>query len=252
MSHLMGLGTFKFVNIKFSEADQDSFLLDADIHLTPLKKKSLRTEVQMTSKSNNFVGPGVSFTFTNRNFLRGGEMFQLRLNASYEVQISSQTEGEPLNAVEVGLESSLTVPRFITPFNINYSNSRYVPKTIFRAGINVQNRVGYYRLNSFSVGYGYNWMETASKAHELYPLDISYVKTDKTSKAFEEELAKNPVLANSFQDQFIVGTRYSYTVNTQLTETTLQKFEDRKYRTHNFYFNGTAMLSELSRDNLRR
>ncbi|HEX6223092.1 MAG TPA: BamA/TamA family outer membrane protein [Chryseolinea sp.] len=240
LSHLMGLGTFKFVNIKFSEADQDSFLLDADIHLTPLKKKSLRTEVQMTSKSNNFVGPGVSFTFTNRNFLRGGEMFQLRLNASYEVQISSQTEGEPLNAIEVGLESSLTVPRFITPFNINYSNSRYVPKTIFRAGINVQNRVGYYRLNSFSVGYGYNWMETASKAHELYPLDISYVKTDKTSKAFEEELAKNPVLANSFQDQFIVGTRYSYTVNTQLTETTLQKFEDRKYRTHNFYFNGTA------------
>ena len=116
LSHLMGLGVFKFVNIKFSEVNNDSLLLDADIQLTPLKKKSLRTEVQMTSKSNNFVGPGISFTFTNRNFLRGGEMFQLRLNTAYEVQISSQTEGEPLNAVEVGLESSLTVPRFITPF----------------------------------------------------------------------------------------------------------------------------------------
>ena len=71
LSHLMGLGVFKFVNIKFSEVNKDSLLLNADIHLTPLKKKSLRTEIQMTSKSNNFVGPGLSFTFSNRNFLRG-------------------------------------------------------------------------------------------------------------------------------------------------------------------------------------
>ncbi|HZB13741.1 MAG TPA: BamA/TamA family outer membrane protein [Chryseolinea sp.] len=241
LSHLMGLGVFKFVNIKFSEVNEDSLLLNADIHLTPLKKKSLRTEVQMVSKSNNFVGPGLSFTFSNRNFLRGGEMFQLRLNTSYEVQVSSQTEGEPLNAVEVGLESSLTVPRFMTPFfDIDYNNSRYIPKTVFRVGLNVQNRVGYYRLNSFSVGYGYNWLETASKAHELYPIDISYVKTDKKSEEFQKELDKNPVLENSFQNQFIVGTRYSYTLNTQLTENTIQKFEDRKYRPHNFYFNGTA------------
>ena len=59
MSHLMGLGVFKFVNIKFSEVNKDSLLLNADIHLTPLKKKSLRTEMQLTSKSNNFVGPGL-------------------------------------------------------------------------------------------------------------------------------------------------------------------------------------------------
>ncbi len=240
LSHLMGLGVFKFVNIKFSEVNRDSLLLDADIQLTPLKKKSLRTEVQMTSKSNNFVGPGISFTFTNRNFLKGGEMFQLRLNTAYEVQISSQTEGEPLNAVEVGLESSLTVPRFITPFSIDYSSSKYIPKTVFRAGVNIQNRVGYYRLNSFSVGYSYNWMETASKSHELFPIDISFVRTDKKSQEFEEELEKNPILANSFENQFIIGTRYSYTVNTQLRDYPLQQFEERKYRTHNFYFNGNV------------
>jgi outer membrane protein insertion porin family len=56
-------------------------------------------------------------------------------------------------------------------------------------------------------------------------------------------LDKNPVLANSFQDQLIIGTRYSYTVNTQLSEDPLQRFEERKYRTHNFYFNGNVDLA---------
>jgi outer membrane protein assembly factor BamA len=236
----MGLGVFKFVNIKFTEASKDSALLNADIHLTPLKKKSLRTEVQGVSKSNNFVGPGITFTFSNRNFFRGAEMFQVRLNASYEVQVSGQTEGKPLNALEFGFESSLTVPRFIAPFRINYQSLRYIPKTVFKAGVNVQNRVQYYRLNSVTLSTGYTWAETAAKTHELFPLDVSYVRTDQTSEAFEEEVAKNPVLAKSLENQFIIGTRYSYTVNTQLTEVQAQKFEERKYRTHNFYFNGNV------------
>ena len=238
LSHLMGLGVFKFVNIKFAEAHKDSSLLNTDIYLTPLKKKSIRAEVQAVSKSNNFVGPGVSFTFTNRNFLRGAELFQLKLNSAYEVQVSSQTEGKPLNSFEVGLESSLTVPRFISPIGINYNSWQYIPKTVFKFGVNLQNRVGYFRLNSFNISYGYNWLETAAKSHELYPIDISFVQTDKESIEFQERLDGNPALANSFEDQFIIGTRYSYTLNTQLSDDPLQKFEEKKFRTHNFYFNG--------------
>jgi outer membrane protein assembly factor BamA len=238
LSHLMGLGVFKFVNIKFSEAHKDSALLNADILLTPLKKKSLRAEVQAVSKSNNFVGPGVMFTFTNRNFLKGAELFKLRLNSAYEVQYSSQTESEPLNSFELGLEASLLVPRFIAPIRIDYHSREHIPKTIFKFGISLQNRVGYFRLNSFNLAYGYNWLESAGKSHELYPVDISFVQTDKKSPDFIKFLQDNPVLENSFQDQFIIGTRYSYTLNTQLTENLLQKFEEKKYRTHSFYFNG--------------
>jgi outer membrane protein assembly factor BamA len=238
LSHLMGLGVFKFVNIKFTEAHKDSALLNTYIYLTPLKKKSLRAEVQAVSKSNNFVGPGVSFTFTNRNFLRGAELFQLKLNSAYEVQISSQNEGGPLNSFELGLESSLTVPRFISPVRINYNSRKYIPKTVFKFGVNLQNRVDYFRLNSFNISYGYTWLETEAKAHEFYPVDISFVQTDKRSEEFRLKLEENPVLANSFEDQFIIGSRYSYTLNTQLREDPLQKFDERKYRPHNFYFNG--------------
>jgi outer membrane protein insertion porin family len=240
LHHLMGLGVFKFVNIKFSEVHPDSALLNTNIFLTALKKKSIRAEVQGISKSNNFVGPGLSLTFTNRNFLRGAELFEVKLNTAYEVQISSQTENKPLNAFEVGLEASLTVPRFISPIRIDYSSRKFIPKTVFKAGVNLQNRVGYFRLNSFNISAGYNWMETEAKTHELYPVDISFVQTDKESQDFLDQLEQNPVLANSFQDQFIIGTRYSYTLNTQLTEDPLEKFEEKKFRTHNFYFNGNV------------
>jgi outer membrane protein assembly factor BamA len=242
LSHLMGLGVFKFVNIKFAEVNADSALLDANIYLTPLRKKSLRAEAQAVSKSNNFVGPGISGTFTNRNFLRGAELFQLKLTTAYEFQISRQNEG-PLNSFEMGLESSLTIPKFVSPIRIDYNSRKFLPKTIIKVGFNFQNRVNYYRLNSLNAGYGYIWRETEAKSHELYLADISYVRTDKKSVEFDSIVRANPVLANSFADQFIIGTRYSYTLNTQLREDPLDKYEKRKFRTHNFYFNGNVDIA---------
>lgn len=236
LSHLMGLGVFKYVNIKFNDVHPDSSRLDANIYLTPLRKKSLRAEVQAVSKSNNFVGPGVSGSFTNRNFLGGAELLQLKLNTAYEWQISRQNQG-PLNSFEAGLESSLTIPRFISPIRIDYNSRKYLPKTVIKAGFNFQNRVNYYRLSSLNMGYGYVWRESADKSHELYIADVNYVRTDKKSAEFDSLIDVNPVLANSFEDQFIIGTRYSYTINTQLRDEPVQPYEKQKFRTHNFYFN---------------
>ncbi|MEJ7646320.1 MAG: BamA/TamA family outer membrane protein [Chryseolinea sp.] len=242
LSHLMGLGVFKFVNIKFAETNTDSSLLDANIYLTPLRRKSLRAEAQAISKSNNFVGPGISGSFTDRNFLRGAELFQLKLTTAYEFQLSRQNEG-PLNSFEMGLESSLTIPKFVSPIRINYNSRKYLPKTIIKLGFNFQNRVNYYRLNSLNAGYGYIWRESEAKSHELYIADISYVRTDKKSEEFVSRVNANPVLAASFADQFIIGTKYSYTVNTQLREDPMDKYEKRKFRVHNFYFNGNVDIA---------
>ena len=242
LSHLMDLGTFKFVNVQFEEVHPDSSWLRTNIFLTPLKKKSLRAEVQMVSKSNNFVGPGLQATFTNRNFLGGAELFQFKLNSSYEVQVSRKVGGA-LNSFELGFESSLTVPRFITPIRIDYSSRKYLPKTDFRAGLNLQNRVGFFRLNSLNLGAGYMWRESVSKSHELFPIDINFVRTDNKSGGFQDLLNANPFLANSFQDQFIIGSRYSYTVNTQMSDDQVLQFEERKYKTHSFYFNGNVQVA---------
>lgn len=239
LSHLMGLGVFKFVNIKFSESPRtDSALLRTHIYLTPLKKNSLRAEVQAVSKSNNFVGPGITLSFTNRNIFRGAELFQLKLHSAYEVQINRQSAG-PLNSFEAGMEASLTVPRFISPIRIDYSSSKFLPKTQFKLGLNIQNRVSYFRLNTFNVGYGYNWRENEMKAHELFPVDINFIQTITTPK-FDSLLRVNALLASQFDNQFIIGTRYSYTLNTQLSKNLVDKFEEKKIKTHTFYLNAST------------
>ncbi|MEI9917797.1 MAG: hypothetical protein WDO14_03225 [Bacteroidota bacterium] len=145
-------------------------------------------------------------------------MFQFRLNGAYEIQISRQNAGA-LNAIELGAEASLSVPRFITPAGIfHYRSAKYVPQTNFKLGYNLQQRLQYFRLASLNGGYGYLWRESTQKTHEYYPVDVSFVKLSTTSVTFDSLLAKSPVLANSFQNQFILGSHYTFTYNTQMKE----------------------------------
>jgi outer membrane protein insertion porin family len=94
-----------------------------------------------------------------------------------------------------------------------------------------------------NVGAGYLWRESESKSHELFPVDVNYVRTDNKSQGFDELLDRNTFLSNSFQNQFIVGSRYSYTLNTQMRDDQVLEYEERKYKTHSFYFNGNVLVA---------
>jgi hypothetical protein len=87
------------------------------------------------------------------------------------------------------------------------------------------------------------WRETTLKTHELFPVDVSFVKPSKTSVEFEDLLEQNPSLANSFQDQFIPGLNYSFTLNTQLREDIAHKYEPKSRRRSDFYLNTTVGLA---------
>ena len=237
VSHLMSLGTFKFVDVQFHESATDSMKLDANIYLTPYLEKSIRADLQATSKSNNFVGPGLNVKFTNRNLFRGSERFDLTLTSGYEVQYSRKVS-QPLNAFELGIESGLSVPRFIAPFDIYYPSRKFLPTTDVKLGFRLQQRIGFFRLNSFNLSYGYTWRENTLKTHELYPVDINYMKLGKTSAAFDDLITSNRFLARSLENQFIMGARYSYTLNTQVNKQRVEKFREQKFERSNFYFNG--------------
>ncbi len=239
LSHLMSLGSFKFVNIKYEESASDSALLNARIYLTPQQKKSIRSEFQLTSKSNNFVGPGLNVSFTNRNFLRGSERFQIMVNTGYEVQVSRKIK-QPLNAFELGVESSLSAPRFVTPFNIYYPSRKYLPTTDVKLGFRLQQRISYFRLNSANLAYGFTWRENTLKNHELFPVDISYMRLSKTSPEFRSSIRNNTFLRRSLEDQFIMGARYAFTLNTQVNQERQERFRERRYEKNHFYFNAKA------------
>ncbi len=230
---LMALGTYKFVNLKFKRTD--SSRLKSEIFLTPLPQKSIRLDLQAISKSNNFVGPSFSTSFQNRNAFRGAELFELKLNTSYEVQVGGQNN-PPLTAYELNLEGSVTIPRLITPFNIDYRSLRFIPKTRISLGTRLQQRVNVFQINSFEGRYGFLWQESYTKRHQLYPINVSFVQLSNTSEAFNERLAIDPNLDRSLDDQFILGALYEYTFSSKSAK-------DAESKRHHFYFNGILDIS---------
>ncbi|SEJ46826.1 Outer membrane protein assembly factor BamA [Cyclobacterium xiamenense] len=227
-NRLSGIGNYRFVNIRYTEVagekDWESGLLDANIYLSPLDKRSVRAELQGVSKSNNFAGPALLLNYRNRNLFFGGETFDLTGKVAYESQIASG-EREGLNAFEFGLKGDLIFPRVVFPIPIKERFAYSVPKTKISLGSEYQDRRGLYRLNSLSASYGYFWNANRFVYHEITPISLNFVDLSNTSGEFEEILNNNPFLRQSFEQQFIAGVTYSYAFN-KLMDT---------YRTHSVY-----------------
>ncbi len=231
LSRQMGLGVFKFVNIRFKEDEKWEDELNADIFLTPLKKKSIRLEVEGITKSNGTTGPLVGITHRNRNTFKGAELLTLNGNAGFETQIGGNNKA--FNSYILGAEAGLQFPKFITPFEIENTSSKYIPKTFIKLGYQLNNRVRYYRLNSFSASFGYDWNETDQVRHVLSPVVINFVTLSNRSQEFEEIAKNNPLLERSLEEQFIIGATYSYTVSNQYL----------KFIKNHVYFNTTFDVS---------
>jgi outer membrane protein insertion porin family len=98
---LSDIGAYKYVNIQYKEIDSlltDSLgVLEANIFLSPLIKRTFRAELQAVTKSNNFAGPNLAFTCSNKNLFKGGETLNLSTNIGYETQFASgeNTTGSP-------------------------------------------------------------------------------------------------------------------------------------------------------------
>ena len=212
---LSTIGAYKFVNIQYEEQDSlrnDSIgILDANIYLSPLNKRAVRAELQAVTKSNNFAGPGLSLTYSNRNLFKGGEVLNISGTAGYEVQVGG---GQSLSSIELGLSSELVFPRVIFPIKINTDFFEYnIPKTITSVGVDFLNRTQLYTLLSGNAGFGYVWDANRYVTHRINPINLSYTSLSNTTEEFEEILDDNPFLEQSFNQQFIAGLTYSFTYN---------------------------------------
>ncbi|WP_276165340.1 BamA/TamA family outer membrane protein [Zobellia alginiliquefaciens] len=213
-NRLSALGSYKFVNIRFNETDttntKDTGSLNADIFLSPLTKRSIRTELQAVTKSNGFAGPGISVTYNNRNVFNGGETLSLTGNFAYEAQLSGGDDAG-LSSIAGGLKADLLLPRLVpfSPSRFNYA----VPKTKISLGGDILKRSKLYTLTSFNSSFGYTWNANKFVYHELNPISITYVNLTDTTAEFEEILDNNAFLSSSFEQQFIAGLNYTFTYN---------------------------------------
>jgi outer membrane protein assembly factor BamA len=214
---LATIGAYKYVNIQYKEIDSifgDSIgALEANIYLSPLTKRAIRAELQAVTTSNNFAGPNLALTYSNRNPFSGGETFNITANMGYEVQIAGG-DNTGLSSLVLGLKGELIFPRMISPFKINEGFFEYsIPKTKTSLGVDYLSRSALYQLLSGNALYGYSWNANRYITYNVNPISINYTSLSNTTQEFEDILNQNPFLRKSFEQEFISGLTFSFTYN---------------------------------------
>lgn len=215
---LTSIGTYKFVNIRYDEIDTlatDSLgVLEANIFLSPLNKRAIRAELQAVTKSNDFAGPSLALTYTDRNLFHGGEILHVTGKFGYEVQVGGPNN-KGLNSIQLGLQTDLIFPRLLFPISFDDKDwFKYsIPKTKTSLEGNYLKRSQLFSLSSLSARFGYLWDANKFVTHELYPISLNYVKLGNTTQEFRDILKENPYLQSSFNQEFIAGLTYTFTYN---------------------------------------
>ncbi len=214
---LSTIGAYKYVNIQYKEVDTlltDSLgLLEANIYLSPLIKRAFRAELQVVTKSNDFTGPALELTYSNRNVFGGGETYNITARVGYEAQLGGG-ENSGNTSLELGLKNELIFPRVLFPIKLKDDLFKYsIPKTKTSLSIDYLNRTDLYTLLSGTALFGYFWDSNKYVTHQINPISINYTELTNVTPEFEEILDENPFLRRSFEQQFISGLTYSFTFN---------------------------------------
>lgn len=210
-SYLARLGIFNAISINVvPDSTRDGRYLDVAISCTFDRPLEASLEVNASSKSNSYIGPGLTFGVTNRNIFGGGEQLAVNLTGSYEWQTGKEANRSMFNSYEFGIDASLSFPRLIAP--------RFIPRrnraqnwTRITLGADILNRPHYFKLAQFNTSFNYDWRATRHASCTYTPFKITYIKLLHTTPDFDEVMAQNPAVALSFKSQFIPQMVFNYT-----------------------------------------
>lgn len=214
LKRLISLGVFEFVNVRYVEDTSDAQGLIGIVELSPTQRRSIQTELKVATKSNGFTGPGLDFSFTDRNLFRGAEYFKLTFDAGYEVQLGAGQQG--LNSYLLGLNAEYRMPKSLTTIKVRPKRfNESASQTKYKLGFRSLNRINFYQLNSVDFMAGFIWKTNSKTQHELNAVNLNYLSLPNTSDEFEAKLSENQRLRQSFENQFIFGPSYYITYSNQ-------------------------------------
>jgi outer membrane protein insertion porin family len=205
--YMNDLPIIRNANIRFSpRANTDS--LDVMLYLNQRKRYAYTAEFNAIFRSTNYFGPGMIFSYTDRNLKKGSEMLKVNLRGRVEAQV---VDGNGNAAYEVGLEVNYRLPRLYPAF-LFPTRQKSLPKTNISVGYNLFYRLDLYRLNSVFLNFGYRWRKSDKVSHSFNPIEIIFTQIPQETKSAEflEYLEENPGVQRSFDEQFIVGSGYEF------------------------------------------
>lgn len=215
-ANLARLGIFSGIeiNARPDTSGHDSRVLDVDIDCTFDTPLETSLEVNASSKSNSYIGPGLTFGVTNKNIFGGGEQLSVKLTGTYEWQ-TGRGRGSIFNSYEVGITGSLAFPRLLAP--------RFIPRSRFqlnwtRLQLNADllNRPHYFKMAQFNASINYDWRVRRHVQNTLTLFKLTYTNLMHTTHEFDSIMAANPSVAQSFRSQFIPQMSYTYVYDRQI------------------------------------
>ena len=207
------LNTFKYTQTNFSileEKDTTSLMLQ--VNSTYKYPWNGTLEARAIYKDNHQVGPGISFVAQKRNCFHGGEMFQGEVTAAYEWMTGNRSIGNTggiFNSYEFGYKFSVIVPRLQLPKLIRPDFDNPV-STKYSISTDLMRRSGFFNLVKATGEIGYTFYTSKITSHTVTPLKLSYSSMISTTEKFDSVISVNPVLKQSFADQFVPQITYTY------------------------------------------
>ena len=214
---------FRNVNIEFdtiSTPDDSRNLLDCRITMQQNDVHSVTLQTEGTN-SDGDLGIKGSLAYTNKNIFHGAETFQLSLKSGLEVQKLLGTEltesgKKVFNTKEFGITASLLFPKFLSPISFLDFSRDYQPTTSINLGFNSQVRY-YYSRYITTASYSYDWKSNYRTGHIFTPINLNSVKIADINETFQSYLdaETSQRKKDQYTSHLILGTRYSYTYNSQ-------------------------------------
>lgn len=213
------IGAIKQTNIDIHPSSEDSTKLDAIITLLPANAHWFSTAIDGTNSAGD-LGIAPSISYQHQNLFNGGERLNIKLKGAYEfITGGKNTDLMNQSFYEYGIETSLSFPMFLLPWLQKSWREQPSATTQFSIGLNNQHRPEYTR-QFFNGTITYGWSSKRNTLrHSLDVIDINYIRMPWVSERFDSLYLKNPnnpLLKESYNDQLVARTAYSFTlVNTR-------------------------------------
>ncbi|MFV8362811.1 BamA/TamA family outer membrane protein [Flavobacterium sp. ZT3P35] len=177
--YLNNLKIFNYPSIQYEVDPRDTTAqsLIAKVYLTPRKKYSFGTNLDVTHSNIQNFGIGVSVSETVRNIFNGAETLELAVRGNIG---SSRKLANPnnnfFNVSEYGLDLKLNIPRIFMPFSTEKIIPKsMIPSTLITLGFAKQQNIGLDKEN-FTSTLSYNWTPTRNSTARFDLFNTQFVR----------------------------------------------------------------------------